>query len=428
MKTKPLNSKSIFLILSVFLALSVTTGVTGQTVEGCTDSRASNFNPQATVNDGSCIFPFTVYNPAVKYLLPQEVEETSGLSYFNGKFWTINDSGGLPMVYGLDTLSGEVVQRIAVKNATNRDWESLATDEEYLYIGDFGNNSGNRDDLGIYKLPLSEFPAMGDAEIAAEFISFEYEDQPKEQVKRKENNYDCEAFLAAGDSLYLFSKNWGNQETRLYALPKTPGTHRAVLLNSFDCKGLITGADRDTVSNTIVLTGYTNQSWVPFMWLLYDYPESQFFSGNKRRIDMLNLPATQVEAIAFSQPYTGLITSEGHVLFSQTAFGIQIRDWVSPSFSFVENNTDKHFDFRLSPNPATGNKVFVDIIGAAHKELVINVYDSSGKQLVQPERVVKHTNEGNNRIKLKINQMKPGLYFVRLSCDGYQLEKKLMVQ
>jgi len=210
MKTKPLNSKSIFLILSVFLALSVTTGVTGQTVEGCTDSRASNFNPQATVNDGSCIFPFTVYNPAVKYLLPQEVEETSGLSYFNGKFWTINDSGGLPMVYGLDTLTGEVVQRIAVKNAANRDWESLATDKEYLYIGDFGNNSGNRDDLGIYKLPLSEFPAMGDAEIAAEFIAFEYEDQPEEQVKRKENNYDCEAFLAAGDSLYLFSKNWGN--------------------------------------------------------------------------------------------------------------------------------------------------------------------------------------------------------------------------
>ncbi|MBU2553970.1 MAG: T9SS type A sorting domain-containing protein, partial [Bacteroidetes bacterium] len=162
--------------------------------------------------------------------------------------------------------------------------------------------------------------------------------------------------------------------------------------------------------------------------LLYDYPENQFFSGNKRRIDMLNLPATQVEAIAFSQPYTGLITSEGHVLFSQTAFGIQIRDWVSPSPSFVENNPDKHFDFRLSPNPATGNKVFVDITGAAHKELVLNVYDSSGKQLVQPEHVVKHTNEGENRVKLKINHLKPGLYFVRLSCDGYQVEKKLMVQ
>ena len=121
-------------------------------ISGCTDPKANNYNPLATTNNGSCTYNVTIYNPPLKYLLPDEVDENSGLAYLNGKLWTINDSGGLPVLYALDTTNGQIVQRIAIANAVNIDWESLADDDQYIYIGDFGNNSGNRDDLSIYRV------------------------------------------------------------------------------------------------------------------------------------------------------------------------------------------------------------------------------------------------------------------------------------
>ncbi|MBL6943693.1 MAG: T9SS C-terminal target domain-containing protein, partial [Bacteroidales bacterium] len=136
------------IIFGIFL-LSLTIESYSQ-ISGCTDPNANNYNPAANINDGSCIYNLTIYNPPLRFLLPPEIQESSGLAYFNEKLWTINDSGGLPVIYAFDTIVGQIVQRIIVDNAINIDWESLATDDDYIYIGDFGNNLGNRDDLAIY--------------------------------------------------------------------------------------------------------------------------------------------------------------------------------------------------------------------------------------------------------------------------------------
>ncbi|MFA5418940.1 MAG: T9SS type A sorting domain-containing protein [Bacteroidales bacterium] len=397
----------------------------GQQISGCTDVRANNFNSKANTNDSSCTYNLTVYNPPLRYLLPKEVEETSGLAYFHGRLWTINDSGGLSVIYGIDTLTGEVEQRISIGNATNRDWESLAQDDEYLYIGDFGNNSGNRDDLTIYKVPLSGFPLTGDIEVPAEKITFTYEDYQGSIEKKKENNFDCEALIAVDDSLYLFSKNWGNQQTRLYILPKSPGKFSAKLMATFDSRGLITGADIDRTSGEIILTGYTNKSWMPFLWILSDYPAHQFFAGNKRRIDMLNMPATQVEAIVFTHPYNGVITSEGHVLFSQSAYSISTQNWLETVPVSVTSISNQNLDFTLNPNPATGKKVFLEFNTIAEGEYLIDLLDAKGNLLPQPEQYFDGKKDGYTRIKLKIKHLSKGTYFVRVTCGVQQVQKKL---
>ncbi|MBL4643362.1 MAG: T9SS C-terminal target domain-containing protein, partial [Flavobacteriaceae bacterium] len=110
-----------------------------------------------------------------KYDLPNTVSETSGLLFYNGKLITHNDSGDNANLYELDTISGNITRTIHITNATNVDWEDITQDETYIYIGDFGNNNGNRQDLKIYRILKSDF--NNGTSITSEVISFSYEDQ-----------------------------------------------------------------------------------------------------------------------------------------------------------------------------------------------------------------------------------------------------------
>ncbi len=393
-----------------------------QTIQVALEKQSQQASPEPELSPNQ----LTVYNPPFRFLLPKEVAETSGLAYFNGKLWTINDSGGKAIVYGLDPLTGKIVQRITIRNATNNDWESLAQDDFFLYIGDFGNNSGNRNDLKIYKIAWKNFPESGDKIIDAERITFRYDDYKGPVEKRKDNNFDCEAFFAAGDSLYLFSKNWENQQCRLYALPKTPGNFEALKKSTFDTRGMITGADLNAITGEVILTGYVNKTWVPFLWYLSDYHDHQFFSGKKRRIDLVNFSATQIESIVFTDSVNGVITSEGHILFSQTAFDISTDNWTkTPS----KNKTNlQPLKVELSPNPAKGKNVFLDFDSSTNQEISIQLFDKNGHQVQLVEEPEIKIKDQHNRIRIKIGHLKPGKYIVRVISGTQQVDKKLTIE
>ncbi|UBM63114.1 T9SS C-terminal target domain-containing protein [Candidatus Sulfidibacterium hydrothermale] len=259
------------------------------------------------------------FKPKVVCHLPKEVDETSGLIFWRNSLWTHNDSGGLPVIYRLDTATGKVVQRITIAGAVNHDWEDISQDEKYIYIGDMGNNSGNRHNLCIYRVKKSDIPDHGDVSVPAEKIAFSYPDYKRPVKNRRENNFDDEALMAYGDSLYLFSKDWKDQQTRLYALPKTPGTWTARLLLQYNVQGLITGADH-LGSRTVLLTGYTRGTWKPFLVLLTNFSGSNFFSGNVQRIN-LRAKATQIEAVAFAGKNRVFLSSEGRMpAYKQTLY------------------------------------------------------------------------------------------------------------
>ena len=417
--------KILLIFLAFFLALNLSSRA--QNVHGCTDPLANNHNPSATINDGSCTYNPTIYNPPFRYLLPDEVNETSGLVYFREGLWTINDSGNDPILFHLDTLTGNVLQEITISDAMNVDWEALAQDDLNIYIGDFGNNSGNRDDLGIYIVSKNDIPENGNGTVTSDFISFEYVDYPGSVIRRKENNFDCEAMIAIEDSLYLFSKNYGDSQTKLYRLPKDAGTYTAELLTSFNTAGLVTGADYNSESREVTLIGYTNNSWVPFMWLLFDYHDNRLFSGNKRRIDLLNIAATQTEAIAYTIGKTGAITSEGNLLFSETAYGFYTGTWTDASTTGIGTRQAGQFDFVLSPNPVDRNKLTVNIESLPAGDYQIELFDSAGK-LMQIKEYQVRTERGSVKVKLKVGHLKAGLYFVRMRSVNTIVEKKFIKQ
>ena len=265
-----------------------------------------------------------LFAPEFKALLPKEVRETSGLFFHNGRLWTHNDSGGKPILYGLDTTTFEVVQRVTLANAKNKDWEDVCTDGKQVYVGDFGNNKGKRKNLRIYTFPLSAIPSEGDARITVDSIRFSFGDQTDFENEKHAHDYDCEAMFATDAYLYLFSKGWATGTTRLYRLSKKPGKQVAEVVNGFDSQGLITGADYDRENGILVVVGYVSKVWLPFLYLIYDFDDMGTNLPN-RRFELHNYLGTQTEGICFYDKGKCYLSAETSPAFSSRVFAIDFR-------------------------------------------------------------------------------------------------------
>jgi hypothetical protein len=241
-----------------------------------------------------------------KFTLPKSINETSGLIKIDNQLWTHNDSGGESKLYRIDERNGHVTKTVQIDNARNRDWEDIAYDDNYVYIGDTGNNMGNRQDLKIYKIPRAALSS--ETRVRAEVIHYSYNDQKSFKRSLHKHNYDCEAMIALNGKLYLFSKNWQDYKTRLYELSTTPGKHKAVHIATFDTNGLVTAATYNHELGILLLTTYNNLMSVN-VWAFSQHNNRNFFSGQSKRLNIDPLQG-QVEGITFTDNYKAYLSSE----------------------------------------------------------------------------------------------------------------------
>lgn len=274
-------------------------------ISGCTDPLSQNYKVTATINDGSCVYKNFKIKPKYSNKLSDSIKETSGLIRFNNLLWTHNDDHD-KTIYGLDSL-GKIKKKIVLEKETNQDWEEISQDGSNIYIADFGNNySGNRNNLQILKIEKKSF-FEGKANIQK--ILFTYEDQTDFSFKKPNTtNFDCEAFIVSKDSIYLFTKQWNTLKTSIYVLPKQPGNHVAKFKETIDIVGLVTGATYLESKKLIALCGYS-KTGKTFIYILYDFKNNDFSSGNKRKID-LKLSFHQIEGITTEDGLHYFITNE----------------------------------------------------------------------------------------------------------------------
>ncbi len=282
-----------------------------QAQSGCTDLQATNYDPTAVINDGSCLYPATTLSVTTLVSLATPLlDENSGLVYKNGWLWTHVDDTD-PNVYAVDTLTGNTLRGVTLPGLVNRDWEDIDADSNYVYVGDIGNNSGNRTDLAIYRIPLGALDSPATAALVIDTIRFTYSDQTSFTPAYNATRFDAEAFFVLHDTIHLFSKDWVLKHTRHYRIPAQPGQQVAMLYDSLDAGGLITAAAMDE-NGVIALLGYDNQVPAPcFLWMLNDYPSTDFFRGNKRKFSIGSAVLLgQTEGITFRSAGYGYISNE----------------------------------------------------------------------------------------------------------------------
>ena len=239
-------------------------------------------------------------------LLPQETDQTSGIILIDDLLVTHNDGSGQASLYELDPV-GSLLREVTVENAGNVDWEDISQDQQFIYIADFGNNSGDRTDLRIYIVSLLEYNQGNDSVTVADTIKFAYEDQVS-FIPGNQHNFDAEALIEFGDSLYIFTKNRLDAETNIYSLPKTPGSYQAKKVGNIDSQGQISGGTYNPLSNEILLTGY--ESGAPFILQISNFNATDFDGGQIDRFDYTVEGSTQIEAIAAIDDQDYFITSE----------------------------------------------------------------------------------------------------------------------
>ncbi|MDR0428310.1 MAG: hypothetical protein LBH12_06865 [Dysgonamonadaceae bacterium] len=255
------------------------------------------------------------------------LSESSGLVYRRGKIWTHNDSGSEAEIYTVNPLTGEIEQTIRLENIINHDWEDIASDEQYIYIADTGNNNGGgRTDLAVYKISLDDIPLSGHAVIPEnkiEIIRFYYPEQGISPIPSGNNNtaFDCEAMIVLNDEIHLFTKDWTSVSAGYacsdYVIPNVPHPkdekYPARLINRYENLGfLVTGAD-SRESGDVILVGYQIEAiGVIVVCLCSDFKDNDVFAGkNDFAIIGSALNLGQVEGICFGETSSkGYISNE----------------------------------------------------------------------------------------------------------------------
>lgn len=219
----------------------------------------------------------------LKSTLPSVLKESSGLCYTDGNLWSFGDSGNLNAIYKIDTATGAILQIVILANQPNVDYEDITADSLYIYVGDTGNNDGDRKDLKVLRIKKSDLSSNDfQLNVQADAINFSYSDQT-DFTANSNTNFDCEAITSIGNYLYLFSKNRGDLQTRCYKLPKDTGTYNLTPITTFNSNGKITDATYNPITKELALLGYMNKEKASFIWFFNSYANDAFFSGTAKR-------------------------------------------------------------------------------------------------------------------------------------------------
>ncbi len=390
-----------------FLLLCITSPAYNQ-ISGCTDPLSINYNPSATINDGSCTYNNALYTTAIKVdPITDSLIESSGLQMAGNYLWSFNDRGGKASLYRIDTITNTLLQRVILSGAGNVDWEDIAFDGTYFYIGDFGNNlNGGRNDLKIYKFPFASIDLNNPVDTIQpneiEVINFSYSNQPQPPVATGYNNtkFDCEAMIVDNGTIHLFSKNWIDVNTTHYVINSTAaGSYIAMPLETLATNFLVTAADKVAGQNIITLLGYQNTgTGNHYLQVLSDYNSDSFFSGNKRRIDLPDATVMgQSEGLTFRSGKYGYISNEQFIrtvgpftiTVRQKLRSFDISSFVGDYFTkyiFTGNGNwsdTANWKNNIVPPAAliAGNEILIDPVVSGHCLLDINYSMPPGTKL-----------------------------------------------
>lgn len=122
------------------------------------------------VGAGASAVPVTSPSPdgggrvVVRFADP-DITESSGLVVVDGDLVTVNDSGGAPVIYSVDAVTGETVAttRFAPSQTDVEALAPVADDRGAVWVADIGNNDGSRSVITVTRVAVDGTSDLGSA-------------------------------------------------------------------------------------------------------------------------------------------------------------------------------------------------------------------------------------------------------------------------
>jgi hypothetical protein len=204
MTTKRVRPAFFAAVLPLTICLAVT---------ACGDDERKGGIANRMFRDSGSVFSAgecRVNGPA--YDLPGTLKESSGLAQGRSNpdlFWSHNDAGNSPVLYGISS-EGALGATVRLQGATLKDWEDIEAGPcggtNCLFVGDIGDNNGDRSTITIYQV---EEPVAGAASAAATALAARYPGGPR----------DAEAMFMLVDDIYIVTKG-REGPIELYRFPR----------------------------------------------------------------------------------------------------------------------------------------------------------------------------------------------------------------
>ena len=240
-------------------------------------------------------FKINKYRTAV---LSDSINENSGLDFFNDRLFTINDSGNSSEIFEINRETGKI-KNVFKNDLINKDWEAITSDSTNLYIGDFGNNVGSRNDLVIYRIPFDS-PLVGLNINEIKPILFYYPEQKDFTPKNLNNNFDAEAMIFLNGKIHVFTKEWASKSTTHYTVdPSITDNQAAQKIENFPTDFVVT--DAAYFNQKLYLVGYTKKAEV-FLTVFNESEPGIFFQDKPKKYYLASsLSIGQIEGIAVDE-------------------------------------------------------------------------------------------------------------------------------
>lgn len=235
------------------------------------------------------------------------VREASGIvaSRQNpGVLWVHNDSGDSARVFAINE-KGELLGVCTIDGATARDWEDIAVgpgpdpNQQYLYIGDIGDNQAKYSDITVYRLPepkVSSTSPFGQMTVGpAQAIRLTYPDGPRDAETLLVDPLTRDLFILSKRELFskVYHAAWPQSTTRQTEMKRV-----ATLPWGFAVAGDVSPDGR-----RVIVRGMFNAS----LWVRpAGEPLWRAFSDTKVQLPLMKEP--QGEGICFDARGTGYFT------------------------------------------------------------------------------------------------------------------------
>lgn len=259
------------------------------------------------------------------YIGYKGIVECSGLQWFDGAWWTHNDSGSVPCVYRSTTIDFADAEALRVPNATAIDWEELAILNGNLLICDTGGNRRNRTDLKLYEVKYLAGDDGGKLETVASY-----------RIAYPDGKHDCEAVFSAGNKLHMIIKNRGEGAHNVYRFDELStsevNTPKKIGAFNMDVREQATAADYD--GQTLAVLTYTHV-YTTQLDKLFDKPDSMV------------IEAKQCEAIAWKGDSL-FYANEQRDVFKVSDFNKRKLESAQPSHPEVKLPRNDSMDIELS--------------------------------------------------------------------------------